>query len=69
MQADLDKKEVNFQSYLAKMQHSLHPVDGICLVMYAQMTGINLGVVHGNGIWYNDPTAHHTSLVVYKGSF
>ena len=37
--------------------------------MYAQMTGINLGVIHGNGIWYSDPTAHHTSLVVYKGLY
>ena len=36
--------------------------------MYAQMTDINLAVVHAEGVWATDKTTKHDVVLVYKGS-
>ena len=68
MQLQLDKAKTNFFGYLAKMQHSVHLVDGILIVMFAQMISLNIGLVHRKGVWSSDPTQPHNLVLVYKGS-
>ena len=73
----MDKIEhvnTTFLDYLAKMQHiqesatSKIQLDGIMLVMYAQMTGLNIVVIHGEGVWATDEHTKYNVILVYKGS-
>ena len=56
------------------MQHeqkkgvSLIQIDGIMVVMFAQMVGLNIAVIHGQGIWYSDGHTRPHVVLVYKGS-
>ena len=74
MQDELEKKGTNFYGYLARMQHEQKKgvaslqIDGIILVMFAQMVRLNIAVIHGQGIWYSDEVSRLHVVLVYKGS-
>ena len=74
MQDELEKKETNFYGYIARMQDEQKKgvaslqIDGIILVMFAQMVGLNIAVIHGQGIWYSDEVSRLHVVLVYKGS-
>ena len=71
---EMEHLNTTFLDYLAKMQHVQKSLtlkiqlDGILLVMYAQMTGINMAVVHAEGVWATDENTKHDVILVYKGS-
>ena len=71
---EIECGNTTFLEYLAKMQHIQKSatgkiqLDGVLLVMYAQMTRINLAVVHGEGVWAADKNTQHDVVLVYKGS-
>ena len=52
---------------IQKTPSSKMQLDSILVVMYAQMTGINLAVVHGEGVWVTDENTNHDVILVYKG--
>ena len=60
--------------YLVKMQHpqksgvSSIQMDAILLVLFVQMEGMNIAVVHGLGAWASDENTHHNVILVYKGN-
>ena len=74
MEDELDKKGTNFYGYLVWMQHeqkkgvALLQIDGILIVMLTQMAGVNIVVIHGQGIWYSDEVTRPHVVLVYKGS-
>ena len=53
------------------MQHPQWPgvasiqIDILLITMFAQMEGINIVVVHGNGVWVTDENTLHTVVLVY----
>ena len=71
---EIDHLITTFLDYLAKMQQgkksltSKIQLDGIPLVMYTEITGINLAVVHAEGVWATDENTKHDVILVYKGS-
>ena len=71
---EITKKKTNFFSYLVKMQHPQWPgvtsiqIDVLLITLFAQMEGINIAVVHGNGVWATDENTLHTVVLVYLGN-
>ena len=70
---EIQHLNTTFLHYLAKMQQvqksitSKIQLDCILIVMYAQMTSINLAVVHAEGVWATDENTKHDVVLVYKG--
>ena len=54
--------------HVQKSTTSKIQLDGIMLLMYAQMTGLNIAVVHGEGVWVTNEHTKHDVILVYKGS-
>ena len=74
MDEELKSKRTNFLAYLAKLQYpqksgvSSIQMDVMLLVLFAQMEGMNITVVHGLGVWASDRNIHHNIILVYKGN-
>ena len=74
MDEEFKSKKTNFLAYLAKMQHpqksgvSSIQMDAILLILFVQMEGMNIAVVHGLGVWASDENTHHNVVLVYKGN-
>ena len=74
MDEELKSKKTNFLAYFAKMQHpqksgvSSIQMDVMLLVLFVQMEGMNIAVVHGLGVWASDKNTHHNVVLVYKGN-
>ena len=53
------------------MQHPQWPgvasiqIDVLLITLFTQMEGINIAVVHGNGVWATDENMLHTVALVY----
>ena len=43
-------------------------IDAPLITLFAQMQGINIAIVHGNGVWVTDKNTLHTVVLIYLGN-
>ena len=74
MSEEIKKRKMSFFSYLAKMQNPQKvgitsiQIDTLLITLFTQMQGINITVIHGNGVWATDENTLHTVVLVYLGN-
>ena len=69
MAKHLRSRDLDFFSYLAKWQHDGMPLDGILVVMTAQLMEKNLTIINAGNVYHTAPDKATDLTLTYLGDY